>query len=140
VLAAIDGIELRRQLPARQRSVPASARASAISDNLVIRSTGCNCSKNKQAAPHAAAYLHGRVELALRAIKGRDKMPDNPRLSDSRWYVSQGSGLCNGTGAEDQWDSREPSRNLRLNIVKWFVVAMLFASAALVTIAPFMWL
>jgi hypothetical protein len=50
------------------------------------------------------------------------------------------SALSTTLAAEGQRNSHYSFPNFRLVIVKWFVVVMLFASAAFVTIAPFIWL
>jgi hypothetical protein len=55
-------------------------------------------------------------------------------------HAPMASALPITPAAEDQPDSHDASRNLRIYIVRWFVVVTLLASAAFVTMAPFIWL
>jgi hypothetical protein len=76
------------------------------------------------------------VEQSLRALEDRDKVLDDPERQSQLKVVDQlrpaprGLALPVASAAEGQRD----------NIVKWFVVVALFALAAFVTIAPFIWL
>jgi hypothetical protein len=49
-------------------------------------------------------------------------------------------GLSMTSAAADRRDGRDTAHILRLDIARWFLVVMLFASAAIVTLAPFIWL
>jgi hypothetical protein len=82
------------------------------------------------------------VELSARS---EEPMPAAARQSQLRVngplrHAPQTSALSITLAAEDQRNSHHSFRIHRLDIVKWFVVVALFASAAFVMIAPFIWL
>jgi hypothetical protein len=91
---------------------------------------------------HPKRDLEQPVELWARS---KEPMPAAARRSQLRVigplrHAPQTSALSITLAAEGQRNSHDSFRTLRLDIVKWFVVVALFASAAFVMIAPFIWL
>jgi hypothetical protein len=60
------------------------------------------------------------------------------RLVESSRHAPQRPALSRGYAAEDQWWDGGPSRKFHLDVVKWYAVASLFASVALVMIVLFL--
>jgi hypothetical protein len=81
-------------------------------------------------------WLLARARSSARSAAQRAQL----RLIDAPQYASQGATRSKGSVAEARRPSSGPSLGLGLDIAKWLVVAALFASAALVTMAPFIML